>query len=99
MDPILEQVMEVVGDFASGKYEGTLSITRESRLVDDMDMDSLEILSFRTVLESKFNIEISDEWLVQARTVGDVADHIRMRLTPLQLTNEQPGTPNAGTGT
>ena len=48
------------------------SITADSKLVDDLKADSLDIVELVTSLEEEYNIEISDEDIKNIRTVGDV---------------------------
>ena len=52
------------------------SITADSKLVDDLKADSLDIVELVTSLEEEYNIEISDEDIKNIRTVGDVVRFI-----------------------
>ena len=52
------------------------SITRESRLVEDLKADSANIMVMILELESQFGIEVEDEVILNLKTVGDVVDYI-----------------------
>ena len=55
------------------------SITADSKLVDDLKADSLDIVELVTSLEEEYNIEISDEDIKNIRTVGDVVHFIESK--------------------
>ncbi len=52
------------------------SITRETRLVEDLKADSANIMVMIMDLEDKFGIMVEDDQIMKMRTVGDVADYI-----------------------
>ena len=52
------------------------SITRESRLIEDLKADSLDVVELIMDLEQEYNIEIPNEELPKIHTVGDIADYI-----------------------
>ena len=52
------------------------SITRESRLIEDLKADSLDVVELIMDLEQEYNIEIPNEELPKIHTVGDKADYI-----------------------
>ena len=52
------------------------SITRESRLVEDLKADSANVMVMIMDLEDKFGIMVEDDKIMQLRTVGDVVDYI-----------------------
>ncbi len=51
-------------------------ITRESRLIEDLKADSLDVVELIMDLEQEYNIEIPNEELPKIHTVGDIADYI-----------------------
>ncbi len=51
------------------------TITRESRLVEDLGADSANVMD----LEDQFNIQIEDNAITTLKTVGDVVDYIQAR--------------------
>lgn len=50
------------------------NLTRETRLIDDLGLDSLDALDLVGRLQDTFNARISDEHLADLKTVGDVID-------------------------
>jgi len=52
------------------------TITRESRLVEDLRADSANVMVMILELETEFGLEVEDEVILNLKTVGDVADYI-----------------------
>ncbi|MCH5278529.1 MAG: acyl carrier protein [Christensenellaceae bacterium] len=52
----------------------------DSRLIEDLRADSLDIVELVMGLEERYNIEIPDEDLVTIKTVGDVVNYIESKL-------------------
>ena len=52
------------------------SITRNSRLVEDLKADSANVMVMVMDLEDKFGIMVEDDHILKLRTVGDVVDYI-----------------------
>ncbi len=48
------------------------TITMESKLIDDLKADSLDIVELIMDLEQEFNIEIPDEELPKVQAVSDI---------------------------
>lgn len=74
---ILEQVKGAIE--ATLKADGK-EIALESRLVDDLGGDSLDMLELMMALEERFNIEVPDEDAESVNTVGDVVNYVKRRL-------------------
>lgn len=47
-------------------------ITMESKVIDDLGADSLDVVEMLMTLEEQFNITVSDEESVNLKTVGDI---------------------------
>ena len=52
------------------------TITMESRLVDDLKADSLDIVELIMDLEQEFDVEIPDEELPNVHTIGDIVERL-----------------------
>ena len=52
------------------------SITRESRLIEDLKADSANVKVKVMDLEDKYGIMVEDDQIMKLRTVGDVVDYI-----------------------
>ncbi len=52
------------------------TITRETRLVEDLKADSANIMVMIMDLEDRFGITVEDDQIMKLRTVGDVVKYI-----------------------
>lgn len=52
------------------------SITVESRLIEDLKADSLDVVELIMDLEQEFGIEIPDDDLPKIKTVGDIVSFV-----------------------
>ena len=50
-------------------------ITADTRIIEDLGADSLDLVDMLTIIEDDFNIVIPDE--AAMRTVGDVVDYMQ----------------------
>lgn len=48
-------------------------ITENSRVIEDLGADSLDVVEMLMVLEDEFNVTVSDEESLTLKTVGDIA--------------------------
>jgi acyl carrier protein len=63
-----------------------LDITEEecvpdAAFIDDLGADSLDIVELIMAMEDHFGLEISDDDLAQIRTVRDITDYIKGRMS------------------
>jgi len=69
---LLEQVIEVIADTLSVKKE---AINEETNLVDDLQVDSLDMVDLVLAIEQEFGIEIKDEDITpDIKTIKDVVE-------------------------
>ena len=52
------------------------SVTMESRLVDDLNADSLDLAELVTSMEDEFDMELPDENIDNIKTVADLVGFI-----------------------
>ena len=52
------------------------SITRETRLLDDLKADSANLMMLIMDLEMEYDITVSDDMLEGVRTVGDIVKYL-----------------------
>lgn len=52
------------------------TLTRETRLVEDLKADSANVMVMIMDLEDKFGIMVEDDQIMKMKTVGDVVDYI-----------------------
>ena len=55
------------------------SITMESRLIEDLKADSLDVVELIMDLEQQYGIEIPDDDLQNIHTVGDIVNYINKK--------------------
>ncbi|MDO4565625.1 MAG: acyl carrier protein [Clostridia bacterium] len=54
-------------------------ISMDSKLIDDLHADSLDIVELIMDLEQEYDIEIPDELLPQVKTVGDIVGYLEKK--------------------
>ena len=52
------------------------TITLDSRLIEDLQADSANIMVMIMDLEDQFGITVEDDQIMKMKTVGDVVDYI-----------------------
>ena len=55
------------------------TITRESRLVEDLKADSANVMVMIMDLEDNYGITVEDDAIMSLKTVGDVVDYIEKK--------------------
>jgi acyl carrier protein len=53
------------------------SIKMDSKIVEDLGAESLDIYDMIALIEEKFDVEISDDQVEQIQTVQDVANYLK----------------------
>lgn len=78
-DDLLETLRRIlVTEF---ELDGSL-VTPGARLVDDLDLDSIDGVTIVVRLEALLHVVISDEEIQKMQTVGDILDALAERLGP-----------------
>lgn len=70
---IFEKVRELLAEQLEINEE---DITPETRIMEDLHADSLDIVELIMTLEGEYNLVITDEEAATCRTVGEVAEYI-----------------------
>lgn len=73
----LEKVIDIVAKVMGVEAD---KVTSDSKFVDDLQADSLDIYQIIMALEEQYNITISDEDAETIVTVGDVAEKLENAL-------------------
>ncbi len=68
-----EQIVAMIADQLA---KDPASITPETRLIEDLKADSLEVVEMIMELEDKFSIRIPDEDLEKLQTIQNIVDYI-----------------------
>ena len=53
------------------------TITPETKIAEDLNADSLDVVEMLMAIEDEFNIEIPDEEIENFKTVNDVVEYIQ----------------------
>ena len=70
---ILERLKEIVAEQLEIDAE---TITAETRLNEDLNADSLDVVEMLMALEDEFGVDIPDEEIEKMKTIGDVVNFI-----------------------
>lgn len=77
MDDVEKRVVDLVAEvLVDVKKE---NIRMDSKIVEDLGAESLDIYDMIALLEDEFSLEITDEEVEKIQTVQDVANFIRER--------------------
>ena len=68
---MFDRTVEILSEFVDSE-----EITRESALVDDLGLSSLDVINVVAAFEDEVGIEVPDRVIPTLRTVGDVVDYL-----------------------
>jgi len=71
---VFEKIRDIIVE-QLGVDEG--EVTLESKFIDDLGADSLDIVELIMALEEEFDMEIPDEEAEKISTVGDVVEYLK----------------------
>ncbi|QFG22452.1 acyl carrier protein [Actinomadura sp. WMMB 499] len=77
-------VAQIVEEVAGAPRD---EVTPEKHLMQDLDVDSLGVVEIGAAIFDRFDVEIDDDELKDIRTVGDVTELIRRRVTARAATS------------
>lgn len=75
---VAEEIKKLISESLSTDIK---EIKEDSKFVDDLGADSLDIVELVMAMENKFNIEIPDEDAQKIKTVGEAIDYITKRIS------------------
>lgn len=70
---------KVIGLLASQLNISKDKISADSRIIEDLGADSLDMVEMLMTLEDEFGISISDEEAVNLKTVADIVNYIEKK--------------------
>lgn len=70
---MLEKLRELLSEYVEISQE---EITCESKLIEDLGLNSYEFMSLVGELEEEFDIEVDERDVVKISTVGEVIEYI-----------------------
>lgn len=69
------QIIEIIADELNVDAQ---TITNETNLKDDLNVDSLDVVELIMRLEDAFDIEVSDDDAAKLNTVGDIINFVNV---------------------
>ena len=69
-ESILEKIREIVIDYVGP--DSKIQVTMESRLREDLTLDSMDILYVVFVVENTFSISVNNQQMAGLKTVADL---------------------------
>lgn len=70
---MIKKVIEILSEFTEMKQE---QMNRDTKLVADMGLNSLDVVNVVVAFEEEFDIEIPDRAIRDLQTVGNIADYL-----------------------
>jgi acyl carrier protein len=77
---LFKEIGQIVSKKLNQEKEEEEKITLKTSFVDDLGMDSFDLVELFMSFEDHFNIEIPDEEIEKAKTIKDVIDLVRKQL-------------------
>jgi len=74
---VFDKVAEILAEQLDAEKE---DITADTRIAEDLNADSLDVVELLMAIEDEFEITIPDEEIENLKTVGDVADYIQSNI-------------------
>ncbi len=75
MDEVEKKVVDLIAEVLVDVNKDNIQL--DSKIVEDLGAESLDIYDMIALLEDEFSMEISDEEVEKIQTVQDVADFIK----------------------
>lgn len=78
---LLEELKEMMGEYMDEEQKSKMSaITDDTDFVNDLNMDSIDMVDIIIKVENKYGIEIQNEAIPKLNTVGKCLDFIQARI-------------------
>lgn len=71
---VFEKIKEIL---AAQLDADTEDMTMETRIAEDLNADSLDVVEMLMSVEDEFSVQIPDEDIESLKTIGDVVDYIQ----------------------
>jgi acyl carrier protein len=75
MDDLEKKVVDLIAEVLVDVNKENIRL--DSKIVEDLGAESLDIYDMIALLEDEFGIEITDEEVEKIQTVQDVANHLK----------------------
>lgn len=74
---MFEQIKEIIEQYTTLSAD---QITPDSRLLDDLNLNSLDVVNMVVAFEDTFDIEVPDEDISGFLTVKDIEEYLENRI-------------------
>ena len=74
------QILAAIADVAARHIGAQSPLRPEQRLVEDLRLDSLKLLTLAVEVENRFRVRLEPEAEAAIRTVGDLVEAVAARL-------------------
>lgn len=71
-----EKIVNLVGDATKSE---TSAMTEKTNFVDDLNLDSLDMVELMMKMEDEFGIEIPEDDTEKLKTIGDVVSYLKTK--------------------
>ena len=71
-----DEIVSVLAEIAAEKLERMDDLTERTRLVEDLRLDSLALLTLAIEVENRFRLRLDEEGVAGIETVGELVDII-----------------------
>lgn len=71
---VFEKIKEILAAQLDADAE---DMTMETRIAEDLNADSLDVVEMLMSVEDEFSVQIPDEDIEDLKTIGDVVDYIQ----------------------
>jgi acyl carrier protein len=76
------EILALLAEIAAGKLDRTAAISEDTRLVEDLRLDSLALLTLAIEVENRFRLRLDDAGVAGVETVGELVDVIAAAASP-----------------
>ena len=77
----MQDTIDKIAEFLSQQLNvDKNSITKDSKIVEDLGADSLDIVELLMTLEDAYNIKVEDDEATGISTVGDIAELLKTKI-------------------
>lgn len=74
---VFEKIVELLAEQLDADKE---TITADTRIAEDLNADSLDVVELLMAIEDEFELEIPDEQIETIKTVGNLVDYIQSNI-------------------
>ena len=73
---MLDRIADILSDLTDGEVKPA-QINRDTRLIADLDLSSLDVMNAVVTFEEEFDVEIPDDSIPELEPVGDIEDFLK----------------------